>query len=75
MKPDFETNVYNTIIEALKANAKHNRHGYWTDGDAIYCKTGEQAETIANILEDCGCDVMITSLLDVSANCWAVYPN
>lgn len=74
METDFSTNVYSAIIAALTANAEHNKYGYWTDGDTIYCKTGEQADVIANLLTDCGWDVVLTAEYK-DENLWAVYPD
>lgn len=65
--------LYESIIEALKATDKYNSR-YWTDGSEIFCETEEQADAIANLLEDCGYDVVITTEYE-EENFWAIYPD
>ena len=50
-----------SLMKALKDNAENNKHGYWSDGDQILCKKEEDAETLADFLEDLGFDAVNTS--------------
>lgn len=42
------------LLEVLIANEENNKHGYWSDGQEILCKTEDAAERLADFLEDCG---------------------
>lgn len=59
-KDDLPYKLYDEIVRCLSNHAATNRHGYWTDGDEIYCKTAEAAEHLADFLEDLGVDVICT---------------
>lgn len=59
-KDDLSYKLYDEIVRCLSNHAATNRHGYWTDGDEIYCKTAEAAEHLADFLEDLGIDVICT---------------
>jgi hypothetical protein len=52
------------LIKSLRDNKEHNRHGYWTDGEEILCKTEEQAEVLADFFEDIGFDYVHTGYYD-----------
>lgn len=52
------------LIESLHNNEDRNKHGYWTDGEEILCKTEEQAEVLADFLEDVGFDYVQTGYYD-----------
>ena len=41
------------LIMSLQENAE-DKHGYWTDGEEILCKTKEAAEHLVNFLEAIG---------------------
>lgn len=56
----MENQTWSFLVQCLKKHEGTNRHGYWTNGDDILCKTEEAAENLANFLEDIGFDVMQT---------------
>lgn len=62
---DFiDRRIWTYICQSLQDNEKNNRHGFWTDGYEILCKTEEQAEALANFLEDMGFDYVNTGYYD-----------
>lgn len=54
----------NLLDELLEKNQPYNKHGIWSNGEEIMCKTKEQAEAIADLLEDCGMDCTLTGYYD-----------
>ena len=52
------------LDKLLKENQDNNKHGIWSNGCEILCKTEAQAEAIADLLEDCGCDCVLTGYYD-----------
>lgn len=56
--------VWEKIVGLLEQNYEKNRHGYWTNHDAIMCPTEEAANILADFLEDVGFDVVSTSYYD-----------
>lgn len=51
--------IWSYIIHSLQNN-KDNKHGYWTDGEEILCKTETEADVVADFLEDLGFDCLNT---------------
>lgn len=60
----MEAKTWTYLLECLQKYAGQNRHGYWTDGTEILCKTEAQAEHLANFLEDIGFDYVNTGYYD-----------
>lgn len=56
----FEERLWDFLTDCLEKYADHNRHGYWTNGQDILCRTEEEAEHLANFLEDIGFDCVMT---------------
>ena len=56
-------NIWTYLLKSLLDN-DNKKHGFWTDGEEILCKTEDQAETIANFLEDLGFDSLNTGYYD-----------
>ena len=54
--PFMQQKAWAFILRILEKYACYNRHGYWTDGEEILCKTEEAAEHLADFLEDLGFD-------------------
>lgn len=54
------------LIQSLKNHADENRHGYWSDGEDILCKTEEQANHLADFLEDLGYTDVTTGHYDLA---------
>ena len=52
--------IWKRLLKSLHDNEEHNKHGYWTDGEEILCKTEDQAEALADFLEDVGFDYIQT---------------
>ena len=52
------------LINSLFDNKEQNKHGFWTDGEEILCTTEEQAEVLADFLEDLGFDCVHTGYYD-----------
>ena len=65
-------NIFELVQESLLANAEYNRHAITADDDVIYCEKEYQAEVIADLLEDCGYDVVHTAF-DDDEEIWMVY--
>lgn len=62
---DFiDRRIWKYLCQSLQDNEKYNRHGFWSDGYEILCKTEAQAETLANFLEDMGFDYVTTGYYD-----------
>ena len=53
----MDRNIWSYLITSLRNN-ENNKHGYWTDGEQILCKTEEEANIVANFLEDLGFDYL-----------------
>ena len=51
----MDDNIWNYLLKSLQDN-ENNKHGFWTDGEEILCRTEEQAEVVADFLEDLGFD-------------------
>ena len=60
----MEMHTWTYLVMCLQKNSVQNRHGYWTDGEEILCKTEEAAENLANFLEDIGFDTVHTGYYD-----------
>ncbi len=60
----MEQKSWTYLVRCLEKYADRNRHGYWTDGMEILCKTEEAAEHLANFLEDIGFDYVNTGYYD-----------
>ena len=60
--------IYNLILENLpdKSTRKYGWHGFWVNkyDDEIMCETEDQANTIADFLEDMGFDCVHTHWYD-----------
>lgn len=59
----MDKHIWSYLIKSLQNN-ENNKHGFWTDGEEILCKTEEQAEVIADFLEDVGFDYVNTGYYD-----------
>lgn len=59
-----EPKTWSFLLYSLKKNEAEARHGFWTDGENILCKTEEQANALANFLEDIGFGVVQTGYYD-----------
>ena len=60
----MEQKTWTYILKCLDKYTDQNRHGYWTDGEEILCKTEEAAEYLADFLEDIGFDYVHTGYYD-----------
>lgn len=60
----MDKNIWTYLLQSLQLNTEHNRHGFWTDGEEILCRTENQAESIADFLEDMGFDYVQTGYYD-----------
>lgn len=60
----MEAESWTYFIKCLQKYKDQNRHGFWTDGDLILCRTEEAAENVANFLEDIGFDTVMTGYYD-----------
>lgn len=60
----MDCNIWSYILRSLQDNLENNRHGFWTDGEEILCKTEKQAEVIADLLEDMGFGLVCTGYYD-----------
>ena len=60
----MEQKSWTYLLKCLTQYADRNRHGYWTDGEEILCKTEEAAEHLADFLEDLGFDSVRTGYYD-----------
>ena len=61
---EMEKKSWTYLVMCLQKYSEHNRHGYWTDGEEILCKTAEAAEHLADFLEDIGFDCVHTGYYD-----------
>ena len=53
----MDRNIWSYMIYSLQTN-EDKKHGYWTDGEQILCKTEEEVNIVADFLEDLGfCDL------------------
>lgn len=53
----MDCHIWTYLRESLNEN-ENKKHGYWTNGNEILCKTEEATEHLADFLEDLGfCDV------------------
>ena len=59
----MDQNIWTYILKSLQDN-ENNKHGFWTDGEEILCKTEEQAEAVADFLEDLGFEYLTTGYYD-----------
>ena len=91
VKANFEAterSMWSFLLWNLRKYADQNRHGYRVsmNGEEIICPSGESAETIANLLEDMGFDVVHTNYYDPEEDArngeadedtgyWSVYPD
>ena len=67
--------IYDLITEALEENCDKDHKAFWVNQDGeIECKTEFDANLVADLLEDCGCDVMHTSYNE-DLDIWEVYPD
>ena len=64
IKELIDLNIWPYLIQCLKENEADNKHGFWTDGSQILCKTEEAAENVANFLEDLGLTDITTGHYD-----------
>lgn len=55
--------IWTHLLVFLKNN-KNNRHGYWSNGEEILCKTEDEAEHLVNFLEDLGFNYVRTGYYD-----------
>ena len=60
----MEQKSWTYLLKCLTKYADQNRHGYWTDGEEILCKTEEAAEHLADFLEDLGFEYVKTGYYD-----------
>lgn len=60
----MEKMPWTLLTRLLKKNRDNNKHGYWTDGAEILCKTEGAADHLANFLEDIGFDYVNTGYYD-----------
>ena len=50
----LERETWTLLIASLQKHQSENKHGYWTDGNEILCKTEAAAEHLADFFEDIG---------------------
>lgn len=55
-----EPRTWSFLVWSLKKNAENAMHGFWTDGEDILCNTEQEADNLANFLEDLGFDIVHT---------------
>ena len=60
----IDCNIWSYLLYSLQNNEENNRHGFWTDGEEILCKTEEKASAIADFLEDMGFDYVQNGYYD-----------
>lgn len=51
----MDCHIWTYLWQSLEDN-ENNRHGYWSNGEEILCKTEEAAEHLADFFEDLGFD-------------------
>lgn len=56
----MDKNIWTYFLQSLQCNTEYNRHGFWTDGEEILCRTETQVESVADFLEDMGFDYVQT---------------
>lgn len=59
----MDNNIWTYLLKSLQDN-EDKKHGFWTDGEEILCETEEQADIIADFLEDLGFDCLNTGYYD-----------
>ena len=59
----MDRNIWSYLIYSLQRN-EDKKHGYWTDGEQILCKTEAEVDIIADFLEDLGFDCLNTGYYD-----------
>lgn len=55
--------LYEAMIDALQT-CEDNKHGFWTDGERILCKSKEQIDTVAKFFEGLGLSNIYTGYYD-----------
>ena len=57
--------MFEKIVAALKEQQSleqnTQKHDFWTDGYEIICSSQERADVVADLLEDCGEDIVCTT--------------
>ena len=61
----LEKDTWMLLIASLQKHECENKHGYWSDGNQILCKTEFAAEHLANFLEDIGFTDVHTGYYDL----------
>lgn len=59
-----EPKTWSFLLTSLKKHEPENRHGFWTDGEQILCRTEGEAKAVADFLEDLGFDCVMTGYYD-----------
>ena len=59
----IDNNIWTYFLKSLQEN-ENKKHGFWADGEEILCKTEEQAEAVADFLEDLGFECLNTGYYD-----------
>ena len=52
--------LWDTLIKSLPRESIDKSHGMWTDGDCIFCRTENEANTVANFIEAIGYECVKT---------------
>lgn len=56
--------LFSLLQNLLARHEAENKHGFWSDGEYILCKTEEQADALADFLEDVGYEAVTTGYFD-----------
>lgn len=48
----IEPLLWSALIRSMEEHTDTAKHGYWTDGQEFLCKREEQADALADFLED-----------------------
>lgn len=60
----MDNNIWSYLILSLPSSKESAKHGFWTDGEEILCKSQEAADTVADFLEGCGFADLSTGYYD-----------
>lgn len=60
----MDCDIWAYLLESLKENEENAKHGFWTDGEEILCKTEGDVNSVVNFLEDCGFSDLTTGYYD-----------
>lgn len=63
------------LMEQQSLEPNTQKHDFWTDGYDIICSSQERADVVADLLEDCGEDVVCTGTYDDDGKLFYIHLN